>query len=282
MIKMSVSKQGQKYLLSGLAAVLLTLAFLWRTEASPETPASVELENLTWVQAEQVLKSYEVVLIALGARTKEHGPHLPLKTDYIMAEYLKNRVARQVPVAVLPTLQYGYYPSFLEYPGSVSIQAETFKNAVMDICRSMHGYGMRKFYILNTGISTLQPLETAAGELKQGGIVLRYLNLLDVDKTLPQGLLKQEGGSHADEAETSMMLFIAPDIVDMTKVVKDYDSRPARKGLTRNPQGSGTLSPTGIWGDPTLATREKGQIIVEATVQTIVGQVRDLIRLKLD
>jgi len=279
---MSVSKQGQKYLLSGLAAVLLTLAFLWRTEASPETPASVELENLTWVQAEQVLKSYEVVLIALGARTKEHGPHLPLKTDYIMAEYLKNRVARQVPVAVLPTLQYGYYPSFLEYPGSVSIQAETFKNAVMDICRSMHGYGMRKFYILNTGISTLQPLETAAGELKQGGIVLRYLNLLDVDKTLPQGLLKQEGGSHADEAETSMMLFIAPDIVDMTKVVKDYDSRPARKGLTRNPQGSGTLSPTGIWGDPTLATREKGQIIVEATVQTIVGQVRDLIRLKLD
>jgi creatinine amidohydrolase len=199
-----------------------------------------------------------------------------------MAEYLKNRVARQVPVAVLPTLQYGYYPSFLEYPGSVSIQAETFKNAVMDICRSMHGYGMRKFYILNTGISTLQPLETAAGELKQGGIVLRYLNLLDVDKTLPQGLLKQEGGSHADEAETSMMLFIAPDIVDMTKVVKDYDSRPARKGLTRNPQGSGTLSPTGIWGDPTLATREKGQIIVEATVQTIVGQVRDLIRLKLD
>src|SRR4030067_1071663 len=120
MIKMSVSKQGQKYLLSGLAAVLLTLAFLWRTEASPETPASVELENLTWVQAEQVLKSYEVVLIALGARTKEHGPHLPLKTDYIMAEYLKNRVARQVPVAVLPTLQYGYHPSFLEDPRSVS------------------------------------------------------------------------------------------------------------------------------------------------------------------
>lgn len=279
---MSVSKQGQKYLLSGLAAVLLTLAFLWRTEASPETPASVELENLTWVQAEQVLKSYEVVLIALGARTKEHGPHLPLKTDYIMAEFLKNRVARQVPVAVLPTLQYGYYPSFLEYPGSVSIQAETFKNAVMDICRSMHGYGMRKFYILNTGISTLQPLETAAGELKQGGIVLRYLNLLDVDKTLPQGLLKQEGGSHADEAETSMMLFIAPDTVDMTKAVKDYDSRPGRKGLTRNPQGSGTLSPTGIWGDPTLATREKGQIIVEATVQAIVAQVRDLIALKRD
>jgi len=244
--------------------------------------ASVEVENLTWVQADQVLKRYEVVLIALGARTKEHGPHLPLKTDYIMAEYLKNRVAEQVSVAVLPTLQYGYYPSFLEYPGSVSIQAETFKNGVKDICRSMNGYGVRKFYVLNTGISTLRPLEEAAEELKQGGIILRYLNLLDVDKTLPQGLLKQEGGSHADEAETSMMLYIAPETVDMSKAVKDFDPRPGRKGLTRNSQGSGTFSPTGIWGDPTLATREKGKIIVETTVQAIIGQVRDLINLKLD
>jgi len=60
------------------------------------------------------------------------------------------------------------------------------------------------------------------------------------------------------------------------------DPRPGRKGLTRNPQSSGTFSPTGIWGDPTLATREKGEIIVEATVRAIITQVRELIRLELD
>jgi creatinine amidohydrolase len=239
----------------------------------------VELQKLTWVQAEKALKEHEVILIALGARAKEHGPHLPLNTDYIMAEYLKDRVAERVKVATLPTIQYGYYPSFLEYPGSVSLGAETFKEMLADICRSMKGYGARKFYVLNTGVSTLKPLEQAAGELKQAGIILRYLNLLDVDRLLPPGLLKQEGGSHADEAETSMMLYIAPEIVDMGKAVKDYDSRPGRKGLTRNPQGSGTFSPTGIWGDPTLATREKGKVIVEAAVQAVVGQVRDLARL---
>ena len=265
-----------------LALAFSGLCICWPSSLCQDKTSSVDLENLTWVQAEQVFKAYDVVLIALGARTKEHGPHLPLKTDFIMAEYLKNRVAEQVPVAVLPTIPYGYYPSFLEYPGSVSIQAETFKNTVKDICRSMHGYGVRKFYVLNTGISTLRPLEEAAEELRQGGIILRYLNLLDVDKTLPQGLLKQEGGTHADEAETSMMLYISPENVDMSKAVKDYDSRPGRTGLTRNSHGSGTFSPTGIWGDPTLATREKGQIIVEATVQAVVGQVRDLIRLKLD
>lgn len=260
-------------------AILLTLPL---SHFGQEKPLSIELENLTWMEAEKALKQCDVVLIALGSRTKEHGPHLPLKNDYVMAEYLKNRVADEVPVAILPTIQYGYYPSFLEYPGSVSLQAETFKNLVVDICRSMNGYGVRKFYVLNTGISTLRPLEAAAEELARDGIVLRYLNLLEVDKTLPRDILKQEGGTHADESETSMMLYIAPDTVDMNKAVKDYDSRPGRKGLTRNPQGQGIYSPSGVWGDATLATQEKGRVIVETTVRAIVEQVRDLIALKVD
>jgi creatinine amidohydrolase len=103
-----------------------------------------------------------------------------------------------------------------------------------------------------------------------------YLDLNEVDRTLPPGLLREEGGTHADEAETSMMLYIAPGLVDMSKAVKDFDPRPGRKGLTRDPDGAGNYSPTGIWGDPTLATRDKGRIIVEATVAEIVRQVRRL------
>jgi len=244
--------------------------------ATAPRAASVALENLTWREAEAALKHYRVALLAVGARTKEHGPHLPLKTDYVMAEDLKDRVAREVPVVVLPTLEYGYYPSFLEYPGSVSVGAETFKNTVVDICRSISRHGIRKFYVLNTGISTLPPLQAASEELAKAGMTMRYLNLLETDKSLPPGLLKQEGGSHADEAETSMMLYIAPELVDMSKAVKDFDPRPGRKGLTRDPHGAGTYSPTGSWGDPTLATKEKGRVIVETTVGEIVRQVREL------
>ena len=76
-----------------------------------------------------------------------------------------------------------------------------------------------------------------------------------------------------------MMLHLAPHTVDMTKAVKDYDSRPNRRGLTRDPEGAGHYSPTGIWGDPTLASKEKGKIIVEATIQEIVKQIKDLIDL---
>jgi creatinine amidohydrolase len=254
---------------------------LFGTDAAAEK-TSVELEHLTWVEAEKALAGYEVALVALGARSKEHGPHLRLNNDYVMAEYLKERVSIQVPVAILPTLQYGYYPAFLEYPGSISIRAEIFRDMIVDIARSMSGYGIKKLYVLNTGVSTLRPLRQAREELAPEGIVLRFLNILEVDEGLPQGLLEQEGGTHADEGETSMMLYIAPESVDMGKAVKDYDPRPNRPGLSRDPQGKGSYSPTGIWGDPTLASREKGRIIVEHTVSEIVKQVRELIALEWD
>ncbi len=256
------------------------ILFIMIPALSQDKKRSVNLEDLTWVEAEKALKDFQVVMIALGARTKEHGPHLPLKNDYVMAEELKKQVMQQVPVAVLPTLQYGYYPSFLEYPGSVSLSAETFKNIVVDICLSMKTYGINKFYVLNTGVSTVPPLQKAREELQRRDVELRYLNILEVDNNLPEGLLEQEGGTHADEGETSMMLHLAPQFVNMKKAVKDYDSRPNRRGLTRDPEGAGHYSPTGIWGDPTLATKEKGKIIVEATIQEIVKQIKDLIALK--
>jgi creatinine amidohydrolase len=262
-----------------LSIAILLLLLIPHALTSQEIK-SVNLEDLTWIEAEKALKQFEVVMIALGARTKEHGPHLLLKNDYIMAEYLKDRVTEEVSVAVLPTLQYGYYPAFLEYPGSVSLQADTFKNVIIDICRSMSGYGIKKFYTLNTGVSTLRPLKSAADELVQEGIVLWYLNILEVDKKVPPELLKQEGGTHADEGETSMMLYIASETVDMSKAVKDFDSRPNRRGLTRNPEGEGHYSPTGIWGDPTLASKEKGKVLVETAVREIIQQIKELIALK--
>ncbi|MHA2247867.1 MAG: creatininase family protein [Candidatus Hodarchaeales archaeon] len=240
---------------------------------------SVNIEHLTWIEAEKIFKQFEVVLIAIGARTKEHGPHLPLNNDFLLAEYLKERVMEKVPVIVFPTLQYGFYPAFLEYSGSVSISFKTFKNLIIEICQSISNYGISRFYILNTGISTLKPLKKAADELLRSDIILEYLNLLELDKNLSKDLIQQNGGSHADEGETSLMLYIAPEVVDMTKAVKDFDDRPNRIGLTRDPQGTESYSPTGIWGDPTLATREKGRMIAEILVDEVVNQIKQL-RLK--
>ena len=242
----------------------------------------VLLENLTWQEAEKALKPETVVVIPLGAAAKEHGPHLKLKNDWTMAEYYKRRVLKAADVVIAPTVNYHFFPSFLEYPGSTSLRLETARDLIVDICRSLARYGPRRFYVINTGIPTLRALKPAADALAAEGILLHYL-VPRVDEETVKPLLKQEGGRHADENETSKMLYMDPASVDMRKAVKDYRPLPDGRtmvGFTRDPQaaarGEGIYSPTGTWGDPTLATREKGRIATEATLTAILKQIETI------
>ena len=83
------------------------------------------------------------MLVPVGARCKEHGPHLPLNTDWLFAEYLARRIVSACRVLAVPTIPYGHYPAFAEYPGSVSIGEATFRDLVTDVCRSFARHGVR-------------------------------------------------------------------------------------------------------------------------------------------
>ncbi len=260
-------------------AVALLLAMLaavpTRGDARGNRPRGVLLEDLTWLEAERALTPETVVVIPLGAASKEHGPHLKLKNDLLIAEYLKRRVLAGADVVVAPTISYSFYPAFVEYPGSTSLRLETSRDMVVDICRGLARFGPRRFYVLNTGVSTRRALEPAVAALAADGIVLRFTNLLQVLGPVEKQVARQEGGTHADEIETSMMLYIAPETVDMRKAVKDY--RPGEGPLTRDPKNAkGTYSASGIWGDATLATRAKGKIVVEALVRAVLGEIEAL------
>jgi len=251
-------------------AVLLFATFLQAFTAK----GGVLLENLTWVEAEKALRPETVVVIPIGAESKEHGPHLPLKTDFLEAEYLKNRILERSDVVVAPTVNYHYYPAFGEYPGSTTLRLETARDLMVDICRSLARYGPKRFYALNTGVSTVRALAPAVEILSKEGILLRFTDL-DVATQPTEDQIKQEaGGTHADEIETSMMLYIAPEVVDMKRAVRDY--HPASGGLTRNPNGRGAYSASGIYGDATLATREKGEKIVRTMVDNIAAETEKL------
>lgn len=240
-----------------------------------ERAPGILLEDLTWVEAEKVLTSATVVVLPLGAQSKEHGPHLKLRNDFILAEYLKNRVRLRSKVVIAPTVNYSFYPAFLEYPGSTSLTQETARDVVIQICRSLARYGPRRFYVLNTGVSTVRALAPAAEALAAEGVLMRYTDLLKTLSPIEKRVSQQEGGTHADEIETSMILYMEPDAVDMSKAVKDYHPS-GQGGLTRDPNEPGTYSPTGIWGDPTLASREKGKIVVEALVDALAAEIEDL------
>jgi creatinine amidohydrolase len=272
-----VLRRGRPALFTALALALAVAACASdpARQPAPRQAPGLFLEDLTWVEAEKVLTPETVVVLPLGAESKEHGPHLKLRNDFILAEYLKNRVRLRSRVVIAPTVNYSFYPSFLEYPGSTSLTLETARDVVVQICRSLARYGPRRFYVLNTGVSTVRALAPAAEALGAEGILMRYTDLLKTLSPIEKRVSQQEGGTHADEIETSMILYMEPGAVDMSKAVKDY--RPSGSGgLTRDPNGPGTYSPTGIWGDPTLATREKGKVVVEALVDALAAEIEDL------
>lgn len=235
----------------------------------------VLLEDLTWQEAEKVLTPDTIVVIPVGAQSKEHGPHLKLKNDWLMAEYLKGEVLKRANVVVAPTVNYHFYPAFVEYPGSTTLRLETARDVMVDICRSLARYGPKRFYALNTGVSTMRPLRLSAELLAADGITFRYTDILKVNDATEKQIRQEEGGTHAEEIETSMMLFIAPKTVDMKKAVKDY--HPSGKGgLSRDPNGKGDYSASGIFGDATLATRKKGEILVRSMVEGILKEIDEL------
>ena len=245
----------------------------------PGTPAKalgVALDTLTWPQAEAVLTADTVAVIPLGAATKEHGPHLPLNTDWLQVEHLKRQVMAAADVVVLPTIAYSHYPAFTDYPGSVSLDAATARDTLLGIARSLARHGVRRVYVINYGISTNGPLQAAAETLAEEGVLLRFTDLTQAGP-VKAALQRQQGdGSHADVVETSVMLHVAPEVVDMSLAVRDQHPDRGPGGLTRDPQGPGVYSPSGTYGDPTGATAELGAQLVGELLQAILQDIAAL------
>jgi creatinine amidohydrolase len=229
----------------------------------------VKLETLSWIEAEHAFASNPLVVIPLGAAAKEHGPHLPLNNDAIIANWLAEEVRLRSPVVVTPLINASFYPAFAEYPGSISLRLETARDMVVDTCSSLAEFGLTRFYVLNTGLSTLRPL-AQVGDLLGDGLVFDYLDFAKALKGLPPELLEQRYGSHADEHETSLMLHIAPEVVDMSKAVDDGAEGEGR--LTRE-RGQGLWSKSGVYGQATLADADKGRVIAQQLLNYTLARI---------
>jgi creatinine amidohydrolase len=235
----------------------------------------VLLEEVTWMDAEKLLGPDTVVVLPIGAASKEHGPHLRLSNDWLLADAFRRRLAETRSVVVAPIVGYNFYPAFAAYPGSTTLRLETARDVVVDVCRSLARHGPRRFYALNTGLSTVRALEPAARALAAEGILLTYTDWAGALRETERAVCSQTAGTHADESETSLMLALAPASVDMSKAVRDvHEQRPG--GLVRSPEQQGTYSPTGVYGDATLATREKGERLAAVMMRALERDVDEL------
>jgi creatinine amidohydrolase len=241
------------------------------------TPKGYRLENHAWPEVEAILRPETVVVIPLGAAAKEHGRHLRLRTDLTIAEYFTRRVLDASNVAVAPALTYHFYPAFVEYPGSTSLALETARDLTVDVVRSLARFGPRRFYVLNTGVSTTRPLDVAAKALAAEGILMHYTDFAARANAASRGFRQQKGGTHADEVETSLMLHIAPATVDMSRAAHEFDpAAPPGAALTRRRDGQGAYSESGVWGDATVANAQKGALVAEAITAAILSDIEKL------
>jgi creatinine amidohydrolase len=211
----------------------------------------VWLEDLTWLEAKARFDSGAVVIVPVGAASKEHGPHLPLKTDWLTARALGQRLIERLPVVAAPVVGFGYYPAFTDFAGSQHLSSETFKSLVTELLGNLRDHGVTRIAIVNTGVSTEKPLDEVAGALD--GVAVLHMRLLgkQADK-----LLDNPDGGHADERETSVVLALDPRSVRMDRLAVEGD-----------------FATTGATGDPSRATAFKGERVLAARIDDLVARL---------
>lgn len=239
--------------------------------ATAATPMGHFLGDLTWPEAEALLKEAPLVVLPFGAGAKEHGPHLPMNADAVVMDYLCRVAVDSLPVVVAPPVLHGWFPAFRGFPGTEVADPTVFQSFVMEVARSLVDNGARRLVILNTGIekATGLPLAIVAREIRvQTGTPTLLVSWDDLETREVEDIQEQEWGGHADELETSIHLFLQPSLVKMelaTPGVEGLSGPPGpgyQPGLFSRDPRDPAFSTSGVSGDPSLASAEKGERVL--------------------
>jgi creatinine amidohydrolase len=240
------------------------------------------LADLTWPEARARIDAGAVFVIPIGAAAKEHGHHLPLATDWILAQGITDRLLAELPMVAAPILGHGYYPAFRHYPGSQHLSPETFGAVIDEVLGGFADQGVRRMVVLNTGVSTTPVLTVRLREFyERRRIRVLAANIVALGRETDV-LMRQRLGGHGDEHETSIILALAPDKVRMERAVEDYghQERMPKSQLyvptlfDGDPDSGWDYSASGVRGDPTGATAEKGEAMLHAIVRDVADGIR--------
>jgi len=234
--------------------------------------------ELTRTRFERALKDTRVAVMVTGA-LEAHGDHLPLGTDIINPVYLADKIARRTKALVLPPVPFGDSWSFDVFRGTVSLRPETLLMAYRDVMTAVLRQGVKFIVALNghgPNASILQQAAQAATEGTDAAVIV--VNWwVDVAKQARQKVLETPEG-HAAEDETSEVLAVRPDLVDLSTA---RGARVRTEFRIVSASRREMLLPRGMYGEPEQATVEKGKIIMQAAEDELVKLVQELERGKL-
>lgn len=217
-------------------------------------------------------KKTKRAIIPVGS-LEQHGNHLPVSTDSLIAEYIARLTAERVGAFVLPVISYGV--SFEHKPMfNVSLRNSTLSTMICDTCISLAENRIKEIIILNGHHGNMGALQYIAQEL-QG----KRPKDVHVHTIHYWHMMKNEF-DHAGEVETSLVLAIAPELVRMDKAVpnskKLSKSKAAYSSITNAPGSFPKITGNGVWGDPRKATAAKGDKWIKEITAGLVKTITEL------
>ncbi len=249
----------------------------------------IRYEECSWKELEKHAKKKRVVLIPVGT-LEDHGYHLPINTDVLIPKTILTKVAEVMPdkTILFPEVVHGYSPHHMDFSGTTYLEDGQFVEYLLSVTGSLAHHGFNRMFILN-GHGSNEPLCTTV-QMKTNR---RYKDVVCMNAfyltskeslNLIQQVRKSEypgGMGHACELETSLMLAIRPDLVQMNKAVKeirypkniDANFMDWADGPLKYMPLWNEISVSGVQGDPTVASAETGKILLEQAVKESVKWV---------
>ena len=241
--------------------------------------------RLTWEEMNDAIGMQKAVILPTGS-TEQHSRHLPLNVDVFLTEAVCLEVGRRAPdrVLVLPPISYGLNRHHIDFPGTIHIEPEVFIAFCLNITKSVAYHGFEKILIVNGHGSNTPLVDLVARKtVLATDSLCAAVNYYALAAEAFDQVRETPVMAHADEFETSLCLHLAPELVRMDRagagsdvVGKHMTSDSTLEFPVRFNDYWGRWTTSGVHGDPTAATAEKGKIIFEAAVSGLVEVVEEL------
>jgi creatinine amidohydrolase len=243
------------------------------------------LSEMTWPQAKEALAEAEVALVPVGS-FEQHGPHGTFEIDTGRAYgFGKRLAARMYPQAILaPPINVGVSYHHMSFPGTITLQPETFVAVVCDVVRSLHRHGLARFLILNGHGGNIPALGIAIVKLREElGVQVAWTSFTSLGRDVIRARVLSDSKGHACEGEISQALYLAPHTVRREMLApgefKGYPYRHLDKGFHLSyAYRFDEITANGALGDATQASEELGRDIIEAALEKAVDFLEDFIQ----
>jgi creatinine amidohydrolase len=255
-------------------------------------------EEHTWPELRELAARDDLVVVIPTATLEDHGHHLPIDTDVRLVEAIADGGVRRfnergaARAMLFPTAVHGYTPHHMDFPGTVSLRWNVFVESLLDCGRSLCRHGFDRILLVN-GHGSNAPLVDLAARLlnveHRGAVCMAstlYLSSPESARVLDEHRTSEPGGmSHACELETSLYLTLRPDLVQMDKAVREipdwnanvWNDWPGGGPLSYWPHWS-AFSESGVMGDPTVATAEKGAAFLDQASDEVARFIDEVAR----